>query len=257
MPTPLELLRDPGVLASLCLYLALFLWERLRPARPLPPVRGWHVQMACAFVFYLAFTSYVPLLLAPWLAELRLVDASGLAPLWGALAALVPYQLLGYGYHRAMHGSDLLFRTFHQIHHSAERLDVASAFWFGPLDLLGWSLLSTACVTLLGLSAEASASFALISAFLVTFPHANVRTPRWLGYLIQRPEAHARHHERGVHAGNYADLPFVDLAFGTFDNPPGFPASAGYYDGASRALWPMLLGRDVSKPSTATRLTEP
>ena len=36
---------------------------------------------------------------------------------------------------------------------------------------------------------------------------ANVRTPQWLGYLVQRPESHSVHHQRGVHAYNYSDLP--------------------------------------------------
>ena len=37
-----------------------------------------------------------------------------------------------------MHSSNLLFRGLHQLHHSAERLDVASAFWFAPLDMMGY-----------------------------------------------------------------------------------------------------------------------
>jgi sterol desaturase/sphingolipid hydroxylase (fatty acid hydroxylase superfamily) len=51
------------------------------------------------------------------------------------------------------------------------------------------------------------------------FQHANLRTPRWLGYIIQRPESHGIHHERGLHAFNYADLPLWDMVFGTFRNP--------------------------------------
>ena len=52
------------------------------------------------------------------------------------------------------------------------------------------------------------------------FQHANLRTPRWLGYLIQRPESHSVHHARGVHAFNYCDFPLIDMLFGTLRNPP-------------------------------------
>jgi hypothetical protein len=32
--------------------------------------------------------------------------------------------------------------------------------------------------------------------------HFNVRTPRWLGFIIQTPEKDARHPARGLHIGN-------------------------------------------------------
>ena len=40
-----------------------------------------------------------------------------------------------YAWHRAMHRSNFLFRTLHQMHHSAERVDVWGALYFHPLDL--------------------------------------------------------------------------------------------------------------------------
>jgi len=82
------------------------------------------------------------------------------------------------------------------------------------------------------------------------FQHANLKTPRWVGYLVQRPESHAVHHERGVHAYNYSDLPLWDMVFGTFRNPAAdrpLPQQ-GFYDGASARLLDMLLFRDVSLP---------
>ena len=78
------------------------------------------------------------------------------------------------------------------------------------------------------------------------FQHANLKTPAWLGYLVVRPESHARHHERGVHAKNYSDLPLWDLLFGTFENPATWNGLAGFYSGASRRLGALLGGRDIS-----------
>ncbi len=73
------------------------------------------------------------------------------------------------------------------------------------------------------------------------FQHTNVRTPQWLGYFVQRPESHSHHHERGVHARNYSDLPVFDMLFGTFHNPRGFAPATGFYDGASARIIDMLL----------------
>jgi hypothetical protein len=52
--------------------------------------------------------------------------------------------------------------------------------------------------------------------------HANIRTPRWLGYLIQRPESHGVHYGRGIHRCNYSDLARQET-----------PVAAGFYRGAA------------------------
>jgi len=54
-------------------------------------------------------------------------------------------------------------------------------------------------VFLLGLDPLAAAIIGYVGAFYGLFQHWNVRTPRWLGYVIQRPEAHCHHHELNVH----------------------------------------------------------
>src|SRR6185436_20003257 len=97
----------------------------------------------------------------------------------------------------------------------------------------------------------------LIATFLSIFQHSNLRTPRWLGYIAQRPESHARHHARGIHAGNYSDLPIFDLAFGTFHNPADFAPETGFYDGASARVVEMLAFRDVSAASGNNPETAP
>jgi sterol desaturase/sphingolipid hydroxylase (fatty acid hydroxylase superfamily) len=85
------------------------------------------------------------------------------------------------------------------------------------------------------------------------FQHANIKTPRWLGYLIQRPESHSVHHQRGRHAMNYSRLPIFDILFGTFENPEYFQSESGFYPGASRRILAMLGGVDVSADRSATR----
>jgi len=87
----------------------------------------------------------------------------------------------------------------------------------------------------------------LTTTFLSVFQHSNIRTPRWLGYIVQRPESHTHHHERGVHAGNHGDLPVFDMMFGTFRDPRDFAPQTGFYDGASARVADMLRFRDVSR----------
>ncbi len=91
----------------------------------------------------------------------------------------------------------------------------------------------------------AAALTGYIGAFFSMFQHLNVRTPAWLGYVIERPESHMVHHAREVHALNYSDLPLWDMLFGTFRNPARFEGDVGFGAPASARLGAMLLGADV------------
>lgn len=250
MPTPLELLIDPITLTMLAMFAALAIAERLFPGHSLPQVPGWRRRALAVFAVYFLLSSYLPLLWADTLAPLQMFDLSGW-PLWAVTTTgLLGYELVAYAYHRGMHAIDAWFRISHQMHHSAERLDVYGAFWFSPLDTVGWTLVPSVALTLLGLPPEAATVTILIITFLAIFQHANLRTPRWLGYIVQRPESHTVHHARGIHAKNYADLPLVDMLFGTFENPCRFEHPTGFWHGASARVLDMLLGRDVSRPAS-------
>jgi sterol desaturase/sphingolipid hydroxylase (fatty acid hydroxylase superfamily) len=251
MPTPIDILLDPVTLAVLGLYAGLMLWERFAPARPLPAVRGWLPRMLASMAVYLMLSSYLPLLWGEALAPLQLLDLSGRPAALAAAAGVLAYETGAYLYHRAMHTFTPLFRLLHPMHHSAERLDVASAFWFSPLDMVGWTLVTSATLTLVGVPAQAATAAILFTTFLSIFQHANVRTPRWLGDFVQRPESHSLHHGRGIHRDNYADLPLLDMLFGTFRNPPGFAAETGFWHGASARVAEMLLLRDVSERASS------
>lgn len=249
MPTPFDILLDPISLGVLALYAAMMLWEALAPARRLPKIPGWHLRALSFFTLYFFLSSYLPLLWDAQLARYQLIDLSGLGTWGGALAGLVVYNAVIYAWHRSMHASDGLWRTFHQMHHSAERLDTFGAFFFSPLDMVGFTFAGSLSLSLIvGLAPSAVTLFLFAGMFMAIFQHANVRTPRWIGYFIQRPESHALHHGRGLHRYNYADLPVFDMLFGTFRNPVGYPAASGFYDGASARVADMLAFRDVSSP---------
>lgn len=248
VPTILQLFSDPITWAFFGLFGALGALEALFPARRLPRSRGHLARGLVTLVTFFLVSSYLPYLVAPWLEPLRLADLSSLGTWPGALLVMLAYQAIGYAYHRTIHASDRLFRAVHQLHHSAERLDVPSAFLFGPLDMFGWTLVSTLALALLGVTPGATVAFVLVGTFLSVFQHTNLKTPRWLGYIVQRPESHSYHHAQGIHRNNYADLPIFDLIFGTFVNPVSFADATGFYPGAAARVTDMLVGRDVTQP---------
>jgi sterol desaturase/sphingolipid hydroxylase (fatty acid hydroxylase superfamily) len=136
----------------------------------------------------------------------------------------------------------------HQLHHSAERMDVFGSAYFHPFEIIESNVIGIVLFNLvLGLTPEAAALSTIWQAFNGIFQHGNIKTPVWLGYLIQRPEAHGVHHTRGIHGFNYSNLPLWDLVFGTFRNPAVWDGDAGFYPGSTNKTVPMLLGRDVGE----------
>jgi sterol desaturase/sphingolipid hydroxylase (fatty acid hydroxylase superfamily) len=247
MPTPLQILLDPVSLAVLGIYGALILLEALFPARPLPQVRGWKVRGLIVFAAYFYLSSYLPLLWGESLARFQLFNLEALNPFVGAAIGVLIFELLVYVWHRAMHQSHWLWRSFHQMHHSAERLDTFGAFYFSPLDIVGFTLLSSLALSLMGLPATAVTYYLYATMFLAVIQHTNIRTPQWLGYIVQRPESHSVHHGREIHHYNYSDLPLFDLIFGTFRNPKEFVTEAGFAAGRSAQIPDMLMFKDIGR----------
>ena len=249
MPTPLDILLDPISLIILAIYGALMLWEAIFPGRKLPEVKYWKLKGLLAFVFFFYLSSYLPMFINPFLEKYRLFDLTGLGTVWGGLAAVLLYEFGVFVWHYSLHRSDFLWKTLHQMHHSAERLDTYGAFFFSPLDMIGWTVLGSICFGFIaGLSPQAITIMLLVTNFFSIFQHANIKTPRWLGYIVQRPESHTYHHARGIHRYNYSDLPLFDILFGTFRNPKDFDHQTGFYNGSSKRMWDMLRSKDISTP---------
>jgi sterol desaturase/sphingolipid hydroxylase (fatty acid hydroxylase superfamily) len=246
MPTPLQILLDPISLTLLAIYGALILLEALFPARPLPRIRGWRTRGLVVFAFYFFASSYLPLLWGETLARFQLFNLESLNPFLAAGIAVLVYEFLIYVWHRAMHKNHWLWRGFHQMHHSAERLDSFGAFYFSPLDVVGFTMVSSLALTAVGLPAQAITWYLYFTMFLAVFQHVNIRTPQWLGYIVQRPESHSVHHGRGIHHYNYSDLPLFDILFGTFRNPKEFVAESGFANASSGQIPAMLAFRDIA-----------
>jgi sterol desaturase/sphingolipid hydroxylase (fatty acid hydroxylase superfamily) len=250
LPTPLEILLDPISLIVIAMYLALMLWEKLLPGRSLDKMKYWYLRGFTMFVFYFYLSSYFPLFWDPFLSRIQLFDFTSLNVVVSTLIGVFLYEFGVYVWHRSMHKNNILWRVFHQMHHSVERVDIPSAFYFSPWDMMGWTFLGSLCFSFIGFPPQAITLTILITTFLGLFQHANIKTPQWMGYFIQRPESHTVHHAKDIHAYNYSDLPIFDILFGTFKNPKGYEYEIGFYNGASMEIGKMLSFQDVTKPST-------
>jgi sterol desaturase/sphingolipid hydroxylase (fatty acid hydroxylase superfamily) len=223
-------------------------WERLAPAQALPPVRGWHLRALALNLAIAPMMVLAGLTWEPWLRDHALVELPVLPTPLAGLLGFVVFQLALYGWHRARHAHDGLWRWLHQIHHSPQRIEVLTTHYAHPLEFAsGLMLAGIVLYTGLGLSPTAFAWFALIETTTDLLQHANVRTPRRLGYVLQRPEMHRLHHERGAHAGNYG-LPLWDALFGTWRNPTLVEVECGFTPGMEQRLLPMLAGTDLHAP---------
>jgi sterol desaturase/sphingolipid hydroxylase (fatty acid hydroxylase superfamily) len=224
--------------------------ERLYSRRPYPPIRFWNLIGFAGLIVTGVITTVMPLLLPISLTKHHLTDGSrlGIFP-----SILIAYPLTALGsalVHRAFHEFNPLWRLGHQLHHSPQRLDIPGSVFFHPVDIALQTIPATlVSVFLLGLDPLAAGIVGYISAFYGMFQHWNVRTPQWIGYIIQRPESHGIHHQKGVHAYNYSDFPLWDILMGTFRNPATFDAEVGFESPADRRIGAMLLFQDVNAPN--------
>lgn len=227
-------------------YFSMLAVEAIWPARDFPKIRRWRLVGFAFLVMIMTLGIITPLLLpVEWLAAHRLLDGTRLGVVGGVAVGLVVLEFIGYFVHRLAHRWSFVWRWMHQMHHAPERIDLASSTVFHPFEILYQNLLGIALGTfVLGVEPLSAAILGYLAALFGMFQHLNVRTPRWLGYVVQRPEAHCIHHELNVHGYNYGNISLWDMVFGTFRNPETFEGRVGFAEKPSFAK--MLIGRDVS-----------
>jgi sterol desaturase/sphingolipid hydroxylase (fatty acid hydroxylase superfamily) len=234
-------------LTVLALAVLMMVVEQLKPGRSFPTVRGWWLRAIAVNLVQIGMVFLAGATWDGWMRAHRPWSAEALGTLGGAVVGYVAITFLYYWWHRARHASDFLWRWFHQFHHSPQRIEIITSFYKHPLELLANGLLSAAIVYLLvGLDVKAATLAVTLTGIAELFYHWNVRTPYWLGFVIQRPEAHLVHHEQGLHAFNYGDLPLWDMLFGTFRNPRAWDAKCGFADDRELRVVELLGGRDVN-----------
>jgi sterol desaturase/sphingolipid hydroxylase (fatty acid hydroxylase superfamily) len=228
---------------------ALFYVERRWPARALPAVEGWWARVVFVNVVQLAIVVVAGFTWDRWFRE---ASVFSLRTSFGTLAqggiAYFVSTFVYYWWHRWRHESAWFWRLCHQLHHSPQRIELLTSFYKHPVEIAVNSLLSAGLVyALLGCSVEAGAVYTFLTAVAEYFYHLNLRTPFWIGFLVQRPESHRIHHRYRHHTQNFADLPLWDFLFGTFRNPrPGAEPTLCGYDAEREDRFDDMLGfRDV------------
>lgn len=241
------------VLVVLGCGLGMLVWELRRPGRRFAGVPGWLpravlLNIAQGVVAFVASATW-----DRWMPGLALWHAGGQSVIADALVGYVALTFIYYWWHRARHEVPLLWRWFHQIHHSATRVELLSSFYKHPVEMAANGLLSSLVLfVLLGLEPAAAGLAATLTGLAELFYHWNVRTPYWLGFFLQRPESHCVHHKSGHHTSNFSDLPIWDLLFGTFDNPRVAPEECGFGLDIEQRLPELLLGRRLSPRESAS-----
>lgn len=226
----------------------LFVCEQIWPGRRLPAVRGWWARALALNAFQVAVALAAPRLWDGWLVRHRWFSAERLGVVGGGLFGYFVITFIYYWWHRWRHEVPLLWRFVHQLHHSPQRIEVVTSFYKHPLELvLNGVLSSVVLYTVCGLGQEAAVLAVLMTGLAELVYHCNLRTPHWLGYLFQRPESHCVHHQEGLHARNYADLPVWDMLFGTFENPRCWDARCGFGPEKEERWLALLRGVDVDR----------
>ncbi|MGE0821798.1 MAG: sterol desaturase family protein [Candidatus Binatia bacterium] len=224
----------------------MMVYEVTWPGRAWPPVTGWWARAAFLNGMQGLMVLVAGVTWDQWLMRHRLWSADVLGVTGGAIVGYLAITFIYYWWHRWRHEVQLLWRWFHQVHHSPQRIEIITSFYKHPFELLANSILSSAILYLLvGLGPLAAVQAVLLSGLAELFYHWNVRTPYWLGYLFQRPESHCVHHQEGLHSYNFGDLPVWDMLFGTFHNPGQWQERCGFGAENEQRLGAMLAGVDV------------
>jgi sterol desaturase/sphingolipid hydroxylase (fatty acid hydroxylase superfamily) len=243
----------PSILIIVATAIFLIL-ERAFPGRELPHSKGWYwrallvnlaqlgITLATARLWTEVFNGWSIFTFASW----NLPVAEGFVGWFVG-------TFFFYWWHRIRHANGF-WVVFHQIHHSPSRIEVATSFYKHPVEIFCDAVLSALVLyPLLGCSMMGAFWYNFFAATGEYFYHANLRTPRWLRYLIQTPELHSIHHQFNVHRYNYADIPIWDRIFGTYKDAIGFSGRCGFPIGAEQKLGAMLAFKDVYREDVPTR----
>lgn len=215
---PIFLIFPLGVLAIVI--------EKFFPRVNLPYKRGWICRALTLNAIQLLIVELGGIM---WERQLFLLSHSHssldlrykVSPVVGGLIAYLVTTWVFYWWHRVRHENFNLWLMLHQLHHSPERLEVITSFYKHPLEIFCNSVIMGVIVyPILGLDYTGNSWLSVFSAFSEFYYHLNISTPRWLGFLIQSPEAHIEHHkEDRIKCKNYADLWIWDWLGGTSNNP--------------------------------------
>src|SRR5438270_6336347 len=163
----------------------MLLYERLKPGRNWPRVRGWWLRAVFLNAVQVIAVMMGGVLWNRWMSQHQLWSIKPLGTAAGAVIGYVTITFVYYWWHRWRHDFDVLWRWFHQVHHSAQRIEVLTSFYKHPLEIFLNTILSSLILYVcLGLTTVAASSAVLLTGLGELFYHWNVSTPFWLGYFF-------------------------------------------------------------------------
>jgi sterol desaturase/sphingolipid hydroxylase (fatty acid hydroxylase superfamily) len=230
-----------------------FALERMVPGWELPAVRSWPLRVVVINAIQVGVVILAGVTWERWLSAWSVFHLSRyLSPAAGGFIAYFIATFIFYWWHRWRHEVQWLWRGFHQIHHSPQRIEVITSFYKHPGEMILNSIVGSLLVyTVLGLSPAAGGIYTLCTALGEFFYHTSIRTPRWVGFFFQRPEMHRIHHQYNRHRNNYGDITWWDMLFGTYENPEEWTHTCGFDDAKEQQLLTMLAYRDVHRAKDA------
>ncbi|MFP9114979.1 sterol desaturase family protein [Flavobacterium sp. RHBU_3] len=157
-----------------------FLIERMNLGWKLPHVPTWTIRVLGVNFIQLAVVLLAGISWEKWLSAYSVFHISEYVP--NALGGIFAYFIatfIFYWWHRWRHESDFLWRHFHQIHHSPQRIEVITSFYKHPVEMVVNSIIGSLLVyTLLGLNLEAAGIYTVCTALGEFFYHTNIKTPQ-------------------------------------------------------------------------------
>lgn len=224
------------------------IWERSLPGRALPKSKGWYFRSLSVNLTQMVITLLAGKAWIDLFDGTRLLNLSSLGnPAVEGFIGWFVGTFVFYWWHRLRHRRGL-WQVFHQIHHSASRIEILTSFYKHPVEILANTIIATIILfPILGVSLMASFWYNLFAATGEYFYHANVRTPNWLRFFVQTPELHSIHHQYNSHSHNFSDIPIWDRLFGTYKDTTEFTERCGFFDGGEQKIAEMLVFADIHK----------
>ncbi|VEB42880.1 Fatty acid hydroxylase superfamily [Chromobacterium violaceum] len=160
------------------LFVGIFTREVIAPASKNRCDRRWLLLASALGGCTAAVTLALGGLFAAQIDSVALIPAArGWPDILVGAASFLLTSFAFYWWHRATHASDLLWRLFHQLHHSPRRVEALTAFYAHPLDSAAAVLISAfSSYLVLGASPIAAAWALFFTSGFDLFLHGDMKT---------------------------------------------------------------------------------
>src|SRR5258708_25048700 len=117
--------------------IACMILERMVPGWRLPSVRTWPIRVILVNIVQLGVVMLAGLTWEKWLTSWSVFHLGDHAsPALGGLIGYFIATYIFYWWHRWRHEVDILWRLFHQIHHSPQPIELITSFYKHPREMV-------------------------------------------------------------------------------------------------------------------------